>query len=211
MLDFDTFSKSQFVMIGKKTVNNVTGISSDSSYSTYDATPLDINTIITLRDGGVWRSGADNRLPSLIRSIDYKMDHDFKKMILDQWIESLTLLSTLPTVPFQFTLAIQSPNSDIPIHSHHKRTKQTLTFCFSFDEYRRESDVPSRIILYPEYETPRFFEFKQNSPRTLIQIDENILHSAETKEWRFYWIADFSEKTLIDPVNFPSWDFLKVT
>lgn len=121
------------------------------------------------------------------------LNFQFKKEITRQWMEVTDIVERLDKSPVSSMLVISQPGDIIPKHCHYK--KQTLTFCYKFDNDKLDSFDNSCIIVGPENnETQVNFD---NSHKVYFTFLDNLAHGIKSNEWRFFWLNDFDEYVTI--------------
>jgi hypothetical protein len=116
------------------------------------------------------------------------LDFEFKKEIGRQWVEVSNIIKQLPMKPKSSMLLINKPGVVIPKHQHGK--KQTLTFCYKFDDDKSSVFENSCLILGKDGERQVNFI---DSNKFYFMFRDDIPHEVRSNEWRFFWFHDYTE------------------
>ena len=126
-------------------------------------------------------------------SFKYSLDAakpEVKRFIIEQWQEVETIMSEYVDKIAYSLLVIQVPGSTVSPHAHRANIKQTITFCFKFDEAAVQDKESGLFVHNKNVE----FHSYGNSDKVLIIMNDNPIHSSYSREWRFYWVYDLNEK-----------------
>lgn len=123
---------------------------------------------------------------------------DWKKEILTQWRDILSIIKTLEKTPVWSALTICTPGSEVGKHIHHFDIKQSLTFCFS---YFNDSEKQSYFHLY-DNDNNKIKTISVSQDRSVFTWKDNLPHSAHANSLCFFWLYDFSEHIDLDETKF---------
>jgi hypothetical protein len=79
--------------------------------------------------------------------------------------------------------------------------KQTLTFCYTFNDHAIEGPSDSKFIVDNGIE----HEFIFPKDKFYFTFCDNLPHKSISNEWRFFWIFDFDQY-----INIPTIDFVEM-
>jgi hypothetical protein len=84
---------------------------------------------------------------SLSRALDATVKQTVRTTIIDQWAETYDVVNSLGIAPKSVHFAIQPPGAEWNKHTHSVDCKQTITFCYTFNEYAIEGLSDSKFIV----------------------------------------------------------------
>ena len=190
-MNFENLRKSSFFKFGKLRfdASSLTIIEKDvANYDTLCFTTVneDIwNNIDT--PSSFAGKGGTYPLPHLRRILTSGLiETDVKYALCSQWIEVNKVLEKMQgTGVIHSLLLIQPPGTIVPRHAH--ACKQTITFCYKFDDEKLENGDKSHFVVGSSdtridmIQDDKFcFMFRDSKP-----------HSTYTNEWRFWWFFDY--------------------
>lgn len=138
---------------------------------------------------------------SLSRALDSTVKQSVRTAIINQWAETYDIVNQIDTEPSSVHFAIQPPGAEWNKHTHSIDCKQTLTFCYTFNEYAIDGSEQSRFVVENEIEHDFIFP----KDKFYFSFRDNLPHKSISNEWRFFWIFDFDRY-----VDIPSSDFIEM-
>lgn len=138
---------------------------------------------------------------SLERALDPTVKLPVRNTIVNQWNETYNTVNKLNVSPKVVHFAMQPPGALWNKHTHSVNCKQTLTFCYKFDEFAISNDEPSRFVV--DNGTEHSFVYPGN--RFYFTFKDNLKHQSISNEWRFFWIYDFDQY-----IDVPDSDFIEM-
>ncbi len=138
---------------------------------------------------------------SLSRALDSTVKETVRTAIIDQWAETYDIVNRLNVEPNSVHFAIQPPGAEWNKHNHSIDCKQTLTFCYTFNEYAIEGQGESKFVVENEIE----YDFIFPKDKFYFTFRNNLLHKSISNEWRFFWIFDFDRY-----IDIPASDFVEM-
>jgi hypothetical protein len=136
---------------------------------------------------------------SLARHLDPTVKLPLRTAIINQWAETYEVVNRIPVIPSTVHFAMQPPAAPWKKHNHSMDCKQTLTFCYTFDEHSINNPEPSRFVIN---NNGIDYSFIYPKDKFYFTFRDNMLHESISNEWRFFWIFDFDQYIDIPDTNF---------
>lgn len=197
-MDFKKFKDSPFLFLGhsrfdyaegNKFLQRDTVLYETSSFFRYSQADIDAFKESEYRPGGFLKSMLVSHLrKALLINDPLFLDFEFKKEIARQWLEVSSIIEKLDKKPRFSALLINEPGLVIPKHSH--IFKQTLTFCYKFDDEKVNVFDNSCFILGENGE--RQVNFTDDN-KYYFTFYDGLPHEVRSNEWRFFWFHDYAE------------------
>lgn len=199
-MDFKKFKDSAFLHLGhsrfdysdgNKFLQRPTVLFETSTFFRFSQNEVDRFSESEYRPGGFDKSLTLSHLKkALLINDPLFLDFEFKKEIARQWLEVSTIIDKLDNQPRFSMLLINEPGVIIPKHSH--IFKQTLTFCYTFQEEKANVFDNSCFILGENGERQVNLP---DSDKFYFTFLDHLPHEVRSNEWRFFWFHDYSDYT----------------
>lgn len=190
MLNFNDLSDSHLFKMGcleydkennqvVTTINNpVAGF--DVSRVTLEHIEREINNRTTIRE-------LPRIFPTLFRLLNQGVPEQFHDMLINQWIETSNLERNVDELSYCSLLLIQAPGTTIGNTKYNMLGKQSLIYCYRYDESKLVNDRNSGLI---EVDYP-------DNDKIVFTLHDDIFNTSYSNEWRFYWVYDYINKMII--------------
>lgn len=195
MLDFEIFKKSPFYHKTRRRIRY--------NYSSDDIEVSDSNTIIVnasiLNDDSLLEIASENiseRYTLLPLDLYHllntsELNYQFRKIIINQWIEVRNIIYSLDKLPSRTNLLIIPENTLFPRHKHSPSIVQTLSFMYNYNytlvnnNYLEIEDI--KYVIPP-------------LEKTVIVMNNNPLHEVFIESgWSFIWVNDYRASINVPP------------